>query len=123
VSGKHLSPLFSWRGAIVLSDLPSQTRLVALVLSLHMNERGGSCFPTQRTLATESGLSPRQVRRHLKVLAEHQWLTIDNRPSKTGLRSFYTAEVPLSGYLPRPDPADVDDLWEEDTHDRTGGHP
>jgi len=40
----RFSPLFTWRSAIAESHLPPTTKLVAVMLSLHMNERGGSCF-------------------------------------------------------------------------------
>jgi hypothetical protein len=63
----HLRPLFTWRSAIVESDLPPTARHVALTLALHMNERGGSCFPSQATLASETGLHPRTVKRSLQA--------------------------------------------------------
>ena len=96
---RNLSPLFSWRGAIVTSDLAGPTRFVALVLSLHMNEAGGSCFPSQETLGKECALSPRQVRHHLSVLRDEGWLNIHYRNSPGGRKAFYDAEVPFSVYL------------------------
>lgn len=70
----QLSPLFTWRSAICESDLPSTSRHVALVLSLHMSERGDSCFPSIPTLADESGYSRRTVQRHLQNLSDSGWL-------------------------------------------------
>lgn len=73
--GEHrLSALFTWRSAICDSELPSTSRHVALTLSLHMSERGDSCFPSVRRLADETGLSRRTVQRHLKELVEAGWL-------------------------------------------------
>lgn len=74
-SGDDLRPLFSWRSAICESGLPSTTRHVALTLSLHMNERGGSCFPGLVTLAKECGLSRQTVVTHLDALQSAGWLT------------------------------------------------
>lgn len=70
----RLSPLFSWRGAIADSDLPPTTRLVAWALSMHMNERGGSCFPKRATLARETGLNDQTVKVHLRALRDQGWL-------------------------------------------------
>jgi DNA-binding transcriptional MocR family regulator len=78
VSGR-LKPLFSWRGAISDSDLPPTTRHVALALSLHMNERGGSAFPAVATLARETGLSESTVREHLHQLRDSGWLSAGER--------------------------------------------
>lgn len=87
----QLSPLFSWRSAITESDLPATTRLVALVLSLHMNERGGSCYPSQSTLARETGLHPETVKEHLRTLRTEGWLVAKEMQGKT---TRYTADLP-----------------------------
>lgn len=70
----HLSPLFTWRSAICQSDLPSTSRHVALVLSLHMSELGESCYPSQARLAKETGLARETVSRHLAKLEEEGWI-------------------------------------------------
>lgn len=92
----RLSPLFSWRGAICESDLHSTTRLVALVLSLHMSERGDSCFPSQARLAHETGLQPRAVRKHLALLRSERWLNVRYEHRSKGTKAFYSATVPLA---------------------------
>lgn len=92
----HLSPLFSWRSAITDSGLSPTTRLVALVLSLHMNERGGSCYPSQATLARESGLHEDTVKDHLRQLREAGWLTAVPCQGKT---TRYTGVLP-TGFSP-----------------------
>lgn len=76
-----LSPLFSWRGAICskFSGLPPALRLTALVLSLHMNEKGGSAFPSLQTLADEAGISRRQMIRNLQDLVDRKWLKAEKR--------------------------------------------
>jgi DNA-binding transcriptional ArsR family regulator len=45
----------------------SGLRLVALVLADHASGEG-ACFPSISTLARRSGLSPRHVQRHLRIL-------------------------------------------------------
>lgn len=91
-----LSPLFSWRAAICDSTLAPTTRLVALTLSLHMNERGGSAFPKQATLARESGLSVDTVRDHLQKLRETGWL-VALTYATPGRPVEYAAAIPQGG--------------------------
>lgn len=87
-----LSPLFTWRSAIVDSDLSSTSKLVALVLSLHMSERGESCFPSYPTLAKETGLTRRTVIVHVENLVRSGWL---EKTVGGGRRSnVYRAVVP-----------------------------
>ncbi len=93
----RLSPLFSWRSAICDSGLEPTTRHVALTLSLHMNERGGSCFPSQATLARETGLHDETVRLHLRRLREAGYLLVENDRSMKGrgTRNHYSATIPV----------------------------
>lgn len=89
----ELSPLFSWRGEVCGSHLAPTQRHVALTLSMHMNERGGSCFPGIDTLAEETGLDARTVQRALRVLADSGWLSVE-RGGGRGRSNRYTAIVP-----------------------------
>jgi hypothetical protein len=95
-----LRPLFSWRSAICDSDLTATQRHVALTLSLHMSERGDSCFPSVMTLVAETALSERAIRAALKDLREAGWLTGEKRWRADGSESStsYTATTP-----PAPD--------------------
>lgn len=93
----RLSPLFTWRSAVASRFGPkATTRHVLLTLSLHMNERGGSCFPATTTLADETGLSRRAVEEHIRLAEETGWI----RRKEVGLsgqrwrRKSYTASVP-----------------------------
>lgn len=88
-----LKPLFSWRSAIVESELDADTKHVALTLSLHMNERGGSCFPSLETLAKETSRSKKTVVRCLRSLRSQGWLTVRAGGGR-GRTSTYTAVVP-----------------------------
>jgi hypothetical protein len=97
----RLSPLFSWRGSICDSDLTPTQRHVALTLSLHMNERGGSCFPSIETLQHETGLSYDGTRRALRVLSDRGWLIrqMTHRGGDRGTRVEYVATVPGPGIV------------------------
>ena len=89
----QLSPLFTWRSAVVAAaDLTSAEKLTALVLSLHMNEVGDSCFPSVSTLVTKTSLSRRTVQYALRGLEENEWLVCEPGSGKKSSR--YTALVP-----------------------------
>lgn len=45
-----------------------------MVLSLHMNEAGESCFPSLNTIARRSGLSRSSVKKHLKIASKKGWI-------------------------------------------------
>lgn len=68
------SRAWSWRHAILKSDLPPTTRHVLLTLSCFMNDVGGGCYPTQEDLAKASGLTDRAVRKHLELAESAGWL-------------------------------------------------
>jgi len=94
-----LSPLFSWRGQIAGSKLHSTTKLVAFTLSLHMSERGDSCFPSIETLAEEASLHYDTVKDHLSKLAADGWITktYDRSVKGRGTRVYYAASIPTTG--------------------------
>lgn len=90
-------PLLTWRSSICDSDLPSTTRLVALALSLYMNERGGSAFPGADKLAKATGLTDRAVRDHLHKLVDTGWLVLVERGGVRGevrRANHYRASTP-----------------------------
>jgi DNA-binding transcriptional MocR family regulator len=67
---RKASAVVVWRDAIRESDLRSSARLVALVLSTHMDRNGGSCFPSLSTIARETALGRSTVKRALDALQE-----------------------------------------------------
>jgi hypothetical protein len=120
---RYFSPLFTWRGAICDSGLPPTLRHVALTLSLHMNERGGSCFPAVPTIARESGLGETTVRRSLRRLEDAGWLVV--RVGGGRFSSTYTATIP-DGHAPVDNPVDKpgdDDGTVEETPAAPAGVP
>jgi hypothetical protein len=107
---RRLSPLFSWRSSICDSDLEPTARHVALTLSLHMNERGGSAFPSAPTLARETGLHERTVRTHLNELVQLGWLARELRPGRVSVYSAAIPDLPTPGAGPGvPEPPLADD--------------
>lgn len=65
---------WTWRHALLKSDLPATTRHVLLTISCFMNDVGGGCYPTQEQLAEATGLSNRAVRQHIDVAVKAGWL-------------------------------------------------
>lgn len=93
-----LSPLFTWRTAIAKSGLPPTVRHVALTLSLYMNERGGSAWPSITTLAEDSGLSQASIKRGTKALERAGYLLCDRDPGRS---THYTATAPTQLTFPQ----------------------
>ena len=57
--------LFTWRERIINSDLPAGMKHVLCVLSLRMNQRGRSCYPTISKLASYTSMSRKTIGKHL----------------------------------------------------------
>jgi hypothetical protein len=104
-----LSPLFTWRGVLSSEVGPTDGKVrgvsvrgptlrhVALTLSLHMNERGGSCFPSVDTLAIETGLDERTVRRAIALLEDKGWLSVTrSRGGNKNNANRYRAAYPVA---------------------------
>jgi len=89
---------WQWRELIASEHGPANpsTRLVLLVLALHMNQDGANAFPSQQLIATRSGLSVRSVRTHLALAAAAQWVRIYQK-RRSGQNWFiheYVATIP-----------------------------
>ena len=91
-SERDFAPLFTWRSAVVDSALKPTTRHVLLTLSLHMNERGGSCFPSVDRLVRETGLGRSTVIRALQSARDNGWLHVQQSSGRFSNR--YSAVVP-----------------------------
>jgi DNA-binding transcriptional MocR family regulator len=100
------TPLFRWRESLCASELSATRRLVALVLSMHMNAVGGSCFPGIATIARETGLGRRTVIRALQDLQTSGYLTVVERggTARSGKpkSNSYQARVPSTGATQTP---------------------
>lgn len=67
---------YTWRSAIVNSELPSTTRHVLLTLSLYINDMGQSAYPSIERLSKETGLTDRAVGKHLRLAKELGWVRV-----------------------------------------------
>ena len=71
--------IWSWRQAILKSELPSTTKLVLMVLSTYMNDHGEGCYPSQEQIARDASLTTRAVIKHLDIAIKEGWLAKKKR--------------------------------------------
>lgn len=97
---------YTWRAAIIRSDLSPTTRHVLLTLSCHINDAGEPTYPSTLLLSDECGLSERAVVTHLKLAASLGWLTVTKHgyAGQAWARNQYRPRVP-DGFVPRPAPS------------------
>ena len=76
---KPIPVLYRWIDAIKKSSLAPTTRLVLLTLSTYMNTRCTSCFPSTKTLASDTGLSQKSICTHLRIAADSHWIKKKNK--------------------------------------------
>jgi hypothetical protein len=72
-----MSPAWSWRNAILATKLQATTKHVLLVISTHMNDMGGGCYPSVKTIAELASLSERSVCTHIDIASEAGWLAVE----------------------------------------------
>ena len=108
--------VYTWRSALVKSLDCSTCKLVGLVLSLYMNEMGGSAFPSNRTLADETSLGISTVREHLNShLHAHGWLTLVERG---GTKGGVTRANSWQAVIPNDPRQQLADPRQEDSYPR-----
>jgi Helix-turn-helix domain len=102
VSGRSF--LIQWRDALTASALSPPARHVGHVLTTHMNRQGGSCFPSTRLLAAETGYAPNTVAAAINELESEGFVRVarggGRRPNQ------YQAVLPnvsAGETKPRPD--------------------
>lgn len=71
--------VWSWRQAVLESDLEATTKLVLCVVSTFMNDHGGGCYPSQDTISKLCSLSERAVIKHLGISQSKGWLKAKKR--------------------------------------------
>lgn len=71
-----LPTFFSWRSAFQKSELPSTTKLVLFCISTYMNDHGGGCFPSIKTLMVDASLSNKAVITHIQKAQAAGFITV-----------------------------------------------
>lgn len=70
----NTSRAWSWRHAVVASDISGDCKHLLLTLSLYMNEVGSSCFPTIETLMANTGRGKTWVHKYLNEAIDKRWI-------------------------------------------------
>ncbi len=86
-----------YRQEIADSDLPSTTRITLHTLLIHADKQTLRAFPSQETIARESGLSDQSVRNHTEIAKDFGWLEISKKArsnGKPGSQCFYQLTFP-----------------------------
>ncbi len=68
--------VWSWRHAILQSDLPATTSHVLLTIACYINDVGVGCYPTTKQLAAATRLSERAICTHIAIAREAGWLEV-----------------------------------------------
>jgi hypothetical protein len=92
--------VYRWRWAVVRSDLPSSTKLVLLVVSLHMNPDGSNAFPSANTLANLCSMARSTVFDHLRLAESQGYVCRVRRYNST---SIYKPRAPSWAESSQPD--------------------
>lgn len=80
----------AWAWEITTPQLGPLDQLVLLALADHADDGGGNCFPSVKTLARKTRLSPRTVKRRLHRLEELGLIAITPRVREDGSASSNT---------------------------------
>lgn len=125
----EIKPSISWRASLAESGLTPSARLVGFALSTYLNERTSTAYPGGSTLAGDTGLSLRTVRRAIKEMVAHGYLTIIEQGGIKGAQrvsNTYLASIPNRCHVvtgdtdaPVTEPAFEDDVT-GDKIDATG---
>lgn len=93
---------FRWERLVVSERGPVSptTRLVLLALATHLN-REGQAWPSEKTLALETGLSERAVLSHLEIAVTDSWIerAASRDQGKAWRRYTYTIRTPSNSAL------------------------
>lgn len=89
-----------WIQAMVESDMPPVTRLVAHTMA-SFADKEGHCWPSYNAIARRSGLDRQTCFRHVASLVERRWLSKANRQSVHGQQSnSYLLITPVDNHAP-----------------------
>ncbi|WP_246795641.1 helix-turn-helix domain-containing protein [Burkholderia perseverans] len=91
-----VSPFYTWRRAMMCSDLPATTKLVLFVVAEYTNGVDETCWPALETIAEKATLSIRAVTKHLSLAGELGWLTRwrSRRPDRKWAHAHYRLSIP-----------------------------
>ena len=107
---------YRWQQAILSKTGPANAtaRLILISISMHMNSRGESAWPSQATIAMRAFVSRRSVVKHLEAAVRDGWISRygAGRNGQGWRLSGYLAVVPDDVYDKLPErPWETDRQW------------
>ena len=82
---------YQWEKEVMATPtLPPMTRFVLLALATYMDGGGRGAFPSQETLATDTGLTSRTVRKHLGIGERVGWIVKVRQGRHVGRGASYS---------------------------------
>lgn len=79
---------FNWRKLILLTDLPSNAKYLALYLATYMNDHQDMAWPSLKRIEGETGLAHATVIKWLSYLCEEGWL-VKQSGSRTESNKYF----------------------------------
>ena len=100
-------------GQVLHMDMPPVRKLTLLALANYAKPNG-YCYPSQKTLSADVGITTRALRDHLHALANDGWLTVIpgrgyNRPSRYVLNVEAIKEASDAAHTARSEERDAED--------------
>lgn len=95
------------------SDLPSRAKQIMFYLINRANAEG-TCFPSNKTIATDCGISTRTVQRTMKVLLEKGFIKKDSRFRELGGQTSNLFTLQLEGDDDKNDKEEVKESSREE---------
>jgi hypothetical protein len=88
--------IWSYKKAVMQSNLSASTKIVLVALDMHVNDMGDPAFPSYARLATLTSLSARSVMDHVAIAEEAGWLKREKRFNKEGRQqsNLFYLQVP-----------------------------
>jgi len=116
-------PVWSWRDAIRKATVPPLTKLVLYTLATYLSDVGDGCYPSMRTLMSDTGLSNKSLTTHFQNAADAGLLAIVRSRKKDGTlgRNRYMPQFPAACRLART-PADMRTEHDDDEDDDDARH-
>ena len=95
---KKIGHFYTWRTAILDSNLEPNCKYILIVLSTFMNEHCPSAFPSTNTLMKKTGLTVSTIIKYLKIAEEKGWIERQKRYKQNGgcSSNIYEARTPPS---------------------------
>ena len=82
---------FNWRQLVLKSDLPPNSKYIALYLSTFMNEQHDMAWPSLRRIEHETGLTRKTVIKHIRIMEESGWLIASRSSQPVGTKGGWQA--------------------------------